>query len=177
MFLKIAIGVVLALVLLFLVARRISTTFRTEHTFHAPVEQVWHAWNDEESIKKWWGPKNYTAPIIRNDLRVGGTYLLSMKSSNGQMFWNTGTYKEVVENQRIVSSLSFADEHGKSIPGSQAPAPGHWQDEITVTVEFVASNGKTKVTVTEVGIPLIVWPLSRIAWAQQFDKMEAQFRH
>lgn len=176
MLLKIAIGFVLALVLLFLAARRISTTFRAEHTFHAPVEQVWHVWNDEESIKKWWGPKNYAAPIIRNDLRVGGTYLLSMKSPSGQMFWNTGMYKEVVANQRIVSSLSFADEHGKAIPGSQVPAPGHWPDEITVIVEFAESEGKTKVTVTEVGIPLIVKPLSGIGWAQQFEKLEAQFQ-
>jgi len=172
MFFKITFGVVLALVLLFLVARRIRTTFRAEHTFHAPVTRVWHVWNDEESMKKWWGPKHYTAPIIRNDLRAGGTYLLSMKSPNGQMFWNTGVYKEVIPNRRIVSSLSFADEHGNAIPGSQSPAPGHWPDEITVIVEFVESDGKTKVTVTEVGIPLIVKPLSKIGWAQQFNKMD-----
>jgi hypothetical protein len=43
---------------------------------------------------------------------------------------------------------------------------------VTVIVEFNESSGKTKVTVTEVGIPLIVMILSRVAWDQQFDKIE-----
>jgi uncharacterized protein YndB with AHSA1/START domain len=32
--------------------------------------------------------------------------LWSMKSSKGEMFWNTGVYQEVVPNKRIVSTLS-----------------------------------------------------------------------
>lgn len=43
---------------------------------------------------------------------------------------------------------------------------------VTVIVEFSESSGKTKVTVTEVGIPLIVKFLSAVAWDQQFDKIE-----
>ncbi|MBI4830308.1 MAG: SRPBCC domain-containing protein [Candidatus Lindowbacteria bacterium] len=26
-------------------------------TFYAPIEQVWKAWTDPETLKKWWGPK------------------------------------------------------------------------------------------------------------------------
>jgi uncharacterized protein YndB with AHSA1/START domain len=110
--------------------------------------------------------------VIRNDLRVGGTYLWAMKSPKGEMFWNTGVYKEVVPNRRIVSTLSFADETGKAVPGSRAPVPGRWPNAVTVIVEFSESSGKTKVTVTEVGLPLIVKILSRVAWDQQFDKIE-----
>jgi hypothetical protein len=67
--------------------------------------------------------------------------------------------------------MSFSDENGKIIPGSQVSVPGHWPDEVTVIVEFRESEGKTKVT-AEVGIPLIVYPLSKIGWAQQFDKIQ-----
>jgi uncharacterized protein YndB with AHSA1/START domain len=95
-----------------------------------------------------------------------------MKSSKGEMFWNTGVYQGVVPNKKIVSTLSFADETGKAIPGSKAPVPGRWPDAVTVTVEFSESSGKTKVTVTEVGLPLMVKILSRVAWQQQFDKIE-----
>src|SRR5260221_10871944 len=50
------------------------------------------------------------------------------------MFWNTGTYKEVVANKKIVSTMSFSNENGKTIPGSQVSVPGQWPNEITVIV-------------------------------------------
>jgi Activator of Hsp90 ATPase homolog 1-like protein len=98
-----------------------------------------------------------------------------MKSPKGEMFWNTGVYKDVVPNRRIVSTMSFADETGKAVPGSKAPVPGRWPNAVTVIVEFSGSSGKTKVTVTEVGLPLIVMILSRVAWGQQFDRLRVYF--
>jgi uncharacterized protein YndB with AHSA1/START domain len=133
---------------------------------------VWRVWNDADSIKKWWGPKGYTALVVRNDVQQGGSYLWAMKSEQGRMFWSTGTYKEVVANKKIVSTMSFSNENGKVIPGSQVTVPGKWPNEIAVIVEFSESQGKARVTVAEIGIPLIVYPLSKIGWAQQFDKIQ-----
>jgi len=169
---KISGGVALILVLLVLAAWNFHTTVSTEHIFNAPVADVWRVWNDADSIKKWWGPKGYTAIVVRNDVREGGSFLWAMKSAQGRTSWNTGTYKEVVANKKIVSTMSFSNEDGKAIPGSQAPVPGRWPNELTVIVEFSDSDGKAKVTVTEVGIPLIVYPLMKIGWAQQFDKIQ-----
>src|ERR1700691_600147 len=87
------------------------------------------------------------------------------------MFWNTGVYQEVVPNSRIVSTISFVDETVKALSGSKAPVPGRWPDAITVTTEFRESNGKTKVTVKEVGMPLLVMIPTRVACDHQFDKM------
>ena len=171
MIFKILGAIVLVLVVLVVLALEVRTTGSYERTFNAPNEQVWRVWNDPDSIKQWWGPAGYTAPTISNDLRVGGTFLWAMKSPKGEMFWNTGVYQEVVPNSRIVSTMSFADETGKALPGSKAPVPGRWPDAITVTTEFSESNGKTKVTVKEVGMPLLVMILSRVAWDQQFDKI------
>jgi uncharacterized protein YndB with AHSA1/START domain len=170
---KILAGTALALAVLILVALRVNTSGSYERTFNASSGKVWRIWIDPDFIKKWWGPQDFTAPIIRNDVRVGGAFLWSMKSAKGEMFWNTGVYKEVVPNSRIVSTLSFSDETGRVIPGSQAPVPGHWPDEIMVITEFTGSGSRTKVTVTEVGIPLIAKILSKIAWNQQFDKIES----
>ena len=89
------------------------------------------------------------------------------------MFWNTGTYQQVVANQKIVSTMSFSNENGKIIPGSQVSVPGKWPDAITVIVDFSESEGKARVTVTEVGIPLIAYPLMKLGWAQQFDKIQS----
>jgi uncharacterized protein YndB with AHSA1/START domain len=162
----------LALVVLVLVALEVRTTGSYERTFNAPADKVWRVWNDPDSMKQWWGPSGYTAPFIRNDVRVGETYLWAMKSPKGELAWNTGVYKEVVPNRRIVSTISFADETGKAIPGSKAPVPGRWPNEVTVIADFSESDGKTKVTVTEVGLPLFAMILSRFAWDQQFDKIE-----
>ena len=161
------------LALLVLGAWNLHTTVRAERTFNAPIADVWRVWNDADSIQKWWGPKGYTALVARNDVREGGSYLWAMKSGQGKIFWSTGTYKEVVTNKRIVSTMSFANEDGKIVPGSQVSVPGHWPNEITVIVEFSEFEGKARVTVAEVGIPLIVYPLSKMGWSQQFDKIQA----
>jgi uncharacterized protein YndB with AHSA1/START domain len=172
MFYKILGSIILMLALLVLGAWKFHTTVSMERTFNASVADVWRVWIDADSIKKWWGPKSYTAVVVRNDVREGGSFLWAMKSEQGRMFWNTGTYQEVVANKKIVSTMSFSNENGETIPGSQVSVPGQWPDEITVIVEFSESEGKARVTVTEVGVPLIAYPLLKIGWAQQFDKIQ-----
>jgi uncharacterized protein YndB with AHSA1/START domain len=169
---KISGSIILMLALLVFGAWNFHTTVCMERTFNASAADIWRVWNDPDSIKKWWGPKGYTAFVVRNDVREGGSYLWAMKSAQGRMFWNTGTYKEVVANKKIVSTLSFSNENGKIIPGSRVSVPGKWPNEITVIVEFSESEGKARVTVTEVGIPLIVYAPAKIGWAQQFDKIQ-----
>ncbi|WP_413289201.1 SRPBCC family protein [Bdellovibrio sp. HCB337] len=170
---SIALGaIIVILVGVFMYTSRTSSTVVVEHTLNAPVEKVWAMWNDPETIKKWWSPKGYTAPVIKNDLQVGGTFLLSMQAPDGKMHWNSGKYVEIVPNQKIVSRMAFSDENGNPIPGSQVPVPGKWPDEITVTVEFTALNGQTKVKVTEEGIPTVMSLFAKMGWQQQFDKFD-----
>src|SRR5579871_4830531 len=126
--------IALALALSVLGAWNFHTTATTERTFNASVADVWRVWNDSDSIKKWWGPKGYTALVARNDVREGGGFLWAMKSGEERKFWNTGTYKEVVADKKIVSTMSFSDENGKIIPGPQVSVPGRWPDKITVIV-------------------------------------------
>jgi uncharacterized protein YndB with AHSA1/START domain len=165
----------IALILAMLVfgAWNFHTTFSVERTFNAPKADVWRVWTNADSIQKWWGPKGYTALVVRNNVAESGSYLWAMKSDQGRISWTTGVYREVVANEKIVSTMSFADETGKSIPASQASIPGNWPDEIIVATEFRESSRETTVRVTEAGIPLIVYPFSKIGWAQQFDKIQA----
>ena len=169
---KISGGITLMLALLVLGAWNFHTTVSMERTFNASEADVWSVWTNSDSVQKWWGPRGYTALVVRNDVREGCSYLWAMKSEQGKMFWNTGTCREVVANKKIESTMSFCNENGKTIPGSQVSVAGKWPNEITVIVELSESDGKSRVTVTEVGIPLIVYPLSKIGWAQQFDKIQ-----
>jgi uncharacterized protein YndB with AHSA1/START domain len=151
----------------------LHTSVSAEHTFNAPVADVWKVWNDADSIQKWWGPKGFTALVARNDVHAGGSYLWAMKSEKGKMYWNCGTYREVVANSKLVSTMSFSNETGQAIPGAQVSVPGRWPNEIIVLVDFTEAQGKAKVTVTEAGIPLIAYPLMKMGWAQQFNKIQS----
>ena len=117
-------GITLILVLLLFGAWNLHTTLSMERTFNASEADVWRVWNDADSIQKWWGPKGHSARVVRNDLRKGGSYLWAMRSEQGRMFWNTGTYKEVIPGKRIVSTMAFCNENGNTIPGSQVSFPG-----------------------------------------------------
>ncbi len=68
-----------------------------ERIFDAPRELVWRAWTDEEMTKKWWGPKDFTAPSIKIDLKVGGKYVFCMRGPKGSEWdkdmYSAGVYK------------------------------------------------------------------------------------
>jgi uncharacterized protein YndB with AHSA1/START domain len=107
---KISGGIVLLLALLVVGAWNVHATVSTERTFNASEADVWRVWTDADSIRKWWGPKGYTALVVRNDVREGGSYLWAMKSEQGKTYWNTGTYREVIAGKKLVSTMSFSEE-------------------------------------------------------------------
>lgn len=172
MILKVLAGVVVALVLFVFVARTTTSVVNVERTFNAPLDKVWILWTDAEVMKGWWSPKDYTAPVIKSDFREGGSFLYSMRSPKGEMHWNAGTYTQIVAKEKIVQSMSFADENGNIVKGSAIPVPGVWPDFVTVTTEFKADGDRTHVAIREEGIPLIMKLFAKLGWEQQFDKFQ-----
>ena len=84
--------------------------------FDATREAVWKAWTDPTRFILWWGPKGFTTNACKIGLRVGGKYLDCMRSPEGQDYWGTGVYREIVPQERIVCTDSFADEKGDVVP-------------------------------------------------------------
>lgn len=158
--------------LLIYAAQKTSIVINVERTFNAPSEKVWALWTDAEAMKKWWSPKGFTAPVIKNDFRQDGTFLFSMQAPDGKVSWNTGTYTEIIPLQKIVSRMSFADENGQPVPASHYGIPGDWPDEVTVVAEFRNVDGGTRVTIRETGIPAVMSVFAKMGWEQQFDKFE-----
>ncbi len=141
-------------------------------TFDAPRELVWKAWTDPESMKRWWGPKNFTAPVSRIDLRVGGKYLSCMRGPDGKDYWSTGIYREIVPRERIVVTDSFADEQGNVVPASHYGMEGDWPLELLVTVTLEKAGGRTKMTLRHAGIPAgKMRELCETGWNESFDKL------
>jgi uncharacterized protein YndB with AHSA1/START domain len=167
------VAVAAAFVLLFLYASNTTTPVSVNHTFNAPVEKIWKMWNDPETIKQWWSPKDYTAPIVKNDFQVGGTYLFSMKAPDGKTMFNSGKYLEIVPQKKIVSLMAFSDENGNLISASEYGVPGKWAPAVHIAVDFEEVDGKTQVKVREEGIPLIMYVFAKMGWRQQFEKFDA----
>lgn len=141
--------------------------------FDAPREMVWKAWTDPDWMKKWWGPKPFTAPVIKVDFRVDGKYLYCMRSPDGQDFWSTGTYREIVPMEKIVCTDSFADEKGNVVPASRYGMQGEFPMELKVTVTFEDLKGKTKMTLRHEGLPGgNMKDQTNEGWSTSLDKLE-----
>ncbi len=140
--------------------------------FDAPRELAWKAWTDPELLKSWWGPKNFTAPVSKIDLRADGKYLFCMRGPDGKDYWSTGVYREIVPTERIVLTDSFADEKGNVVPASQYGMAGDWPLELLITVTFEEIGGKTKMILRHEGIPAgMMRELTETGWSESFDKL------
>jgi uncharacterized protein YndB with AHSA1/START domain len=145
--------------------------------FDAPRELVWKAWTEPDFLKRWWGPRVFTAPTVEIDFRVGGRFLGSMQSpefNDGKEIWSTGTYREIVPLERIVVTDSFADEKGNVVPASHYGMEGAFPLEMLVTVTFEDIGGKTKMTLRHSGLPAGEhMEGASTGWNESFDKLAA----
>jgi uncharacterized protein YndB with AHSA1/START domain len=140
--------------------------------FDAPRELVWKAWTEPERFKRWWGPKDFTAPFCTIDLRVGGVYLNCMRWPDGKDYWSTGVYREIVPMERIVYTDSFADEKGNVVPATHYGMSADIPLEMLVTVTFEEQKGKTKMTLRHVGLPPGTHSdMANAGWNESFDKL------
>jgi uncharacterized protein YndB with AHSA1/START domain len=142
--------------------------------FDAPRDLVWKAWTEPELFKKWWGPKDYTAPYCTIDLRVGGRYLSSMRGPDGKEIFSTGVYHEIVPQARLVMTDSFSDEDGNVVPSTHYGMSPDFPLELQVTVTFEDLKGSTMLTMRHEGVPGgEMRKLTAAGWEQSFDKLAA----
>lgn len=145
-----------------------------ERIFDAPRALVWKAWTDPEHLMRWWGPKDFTSPACTLDLRVGGRYLFCMQAPDGQNYWSTGTFNEIIPLKRLVWTDSFADEQGNVVPGSYYGMGDDFPLEMLVTITFEDHDGKTKLTLHHAGLPAgEMADMTGVGWSQSFDKLAA----
>ena len=139
--------------------------------FDAPRDLAWRIWTEPGFVMQWWGPKNFTSPSCRIDLRVGGTYLNCMRSPEGKDYWSTGVYREIKRPERIVCTDSFADEKGNVVPATYYGMSPDIPAEMLVTVTFEVLSGRTRLTLRHAGFPAgDVRDMARAGWTESLDK-------
>jgi uncharacterized protein YndB with AHSA1/START domain len=116
--------------------------FRIERTFAASPEEVFDAWTNPDVLRRWWTRESsWTSPGCDVDLRVGGRYVLRMRSDSGEMHVVGGEYREVDRPHRLVYTWRWEGDGG--------PHAGHAS---VVTVEFRAEDDVTRVVLEHSGL-------------------------
>ncbi|HSB66315.1 MAG TPA: SRPBCC domain-containing protein [Anaerolineales bacterium] len=141
-------------------------------TFDAPVKAVWERWTDPNQYMCWWGPKDFTSPYARFDLRPGGKFLSCMRGPDGTEYWDTGRFEEIDELNRIVYTDSWADAEGNIVPPSYYGMPGDQPFEMAVQVNLEDVAGKTRLTLEHCGFPDgEMTDQAKSGWNQSLDKL------
>jgi len=104
--------------------------------FDAPKHLVYKAWTTPELVKRWWNAKRGEVRIAEIDLRVGGTWRYVMVADGGVEVGFHGEYREIVPNDRIVSTEVYE--------GMPEGAPG---EGTLNTATFTEVEGRTTLTV------------------------------
>ena len=72
--------------------------------FDAPKHLVYEAWSTPELVRRWWHAKRGEVTVVEIDLRVGGAWRYVMVADGGLEVGFHGEYREIVPNERIVST-------------------------------------------------------------------------
>jgi uncharacterized protein YndB with AHSA1/START domain len=72
--------------------------------FDAPKDLVYKAFTTPELVKRWWHANRGEMTVAEIDLRVGGTWRYVMVADGGMEVGFHGEYREIVPNERIVST-------------------------------------------------------------------------
>ena len=100
--------------------------------FEAPKHLVYRAWTTPELVRRWWSGNRGEVTVAEIDLRVGGAWRYVMVTDDGFEVAFHGEYREIVPNERIVSTEVYE---------------GMPEGEALNTVTFTETEGRTILTV------------------------------
>jgi uncharacterized protein YndB with AHSA1/START domain len=146
-----------------------------ERIFDAPVALIWQMWTRPEHFAAWYGPAGATMPVVEMDVRVGGRRLVCMEvvtPDGPRQMWFTGEYREIVEHRRLVYTESMSNENGEVLAASDVGMPAGHPMTTEIRVDLEDLGGRTRMTMTHVGIPAD--SPGAIGWATAIDKLATQ---
>jgi uncharacterized protein YndB with AHSA1/START domain len=109
-----------------------------EREFDAPRELVYKAYTTPELVSRWWHARRGEVTLVEIDLRVGGRWRYVMVTGDGTEVGFHGEYREIVPDERLVSTEVF-----EGLP------EGVSEEEAATlnTATFTEAGGRTKLTI------------------------------
>jgi uncharacterized protein YndB with AHSA1/START domain len=83
--------------------------------FDAPRHLVFRAWTTPELVRRWWAGERGEMHVAEIDLRVGGTWRYAMTAQGGYEVAFHGEYREIVPDERIVTTEVFEGMPGDGV--------------------------------------------------------------
>jgi uncharacterized protein YndB with AHSA1/START domain len=80
-----------------------------KRVINAPRLLVFNALTEPDELAKWWGPSGFTAPSVEVDLRVGGSYRITMQPPDGDLFHLSGEFREVDPPARLAYTFRWEE--------------------------------------------------------------------
>jgi uncharacterized protein YndB with AHSA1/START domain len=100
--------------------------------FDAPKHLVYKAFTTPELVKRWWHANRGEVTLAEIDLRVGGKWRYVSVTFDGFEVGFHGEYREIVPNERIVSTEVYE---------------GYPDEEAVNTATFAEVDGRTTLTI------------------------------
>jgi uncharacterized protein YndB with AHSA1/START domain len=114
--------------------------------FAAPRGLVFEVWTKAEHFTRWFGPQGAEVFSCEIDARSGGVIRFGHRFPDGTALHLKGTFVEVVQDERLVFTLGFVDEHGHPVRHPMFPDwPLDVSIETTVTLEEVGNGTRVSV--------------------------------
>ena len=109
--------------------------------FDAPKHLVYRAYTEPDLIARWWSGERGEVTSVEVDLRVGGTWRYVMKANEGFEVAFHGEFREIVPNERIVSTEVYEMPQDDAMAGTPEAEEGTLN-----TVTFTEVDGRTTLT-------------------------------
>ena len=104
--------------------------------FDAPKHLLYRAYTEPDLIKQWWSGQRGAVVSAEVDLRVGGNWRYVMTANEGFEVAFHGTFREIVPNERLVTTEVFEG----------APVENEDEDAALNYVTFEETDGRTILT-------------------------------
>ena len=126
--------------------------------FDAPKHLVYRAFTTPELVKRWWHAKRGEVTVAEIDLRVGGSWrYLAVTSEGGFEVGFHGEYREIVPNERIVSTETYeglpegvSEEDGTTVNTATFTETADGRTTLTILVQ--APSNETRDAIIESGM-------------------------
>jgi len=144
-------------------------TTMTEHTVQltrviaADPETVFRAWTEVEHMTRWSAPEGMDIPFVEVDLRVGGSFRLTMRNAEGEEFKAFGEYRVVDPPRRVSYTWDWEN-------------PEFQMGETVITVDFLPVDGGTEVVMRHELLPTEKFAADHThGWMSCLNRLEAMF--
>ncbi|WP_424992656.1 SRPBCC family protein [Oceaniradius stylonematis] len=120
-----------------------ATAFTIDRVFDAPVDLVWRCFTEKAHVDVWMLPERFALIEQDADVSVGGKWWSKMLDQSDGAEWHVGgTYREVVQNQRLVFTHHW----------TKTPSGGGGSEHL-IAIDFEARHGKTHMRFVMSGLP------------------------